>query len=104
VPRPPLSLGCILSMTVRAMKGRAVEFTTRPARPRDLLAAVAAVVERDRAAHRAALTADALREHSERLTPREREVMGSSPPACSTSRLRASSPLPSAPSSSTARI
>jgi FixJ family two-component response regulator len=62
-------------MTVRAMKGRAVEFTTSPACPRDLLAAVAAVVERDRAAHRAALEAVALGERSERLTPREREVM-----------------------------
>jgi len=46
-----------------------------PPRPRDLLAAVAAVVERDRAAHLAALEADVLRERSERLTPGEREVM-----------------------------
>ena len=64
-----------IPMSVRAMKEGAVEFLTKPARPRDLLAAIRAAIERDRASHRARLEAGALRERYERLTPREREVM-----------------------------
>ena len=62
-------------MSVRAMKEGAVEFQTKPARSRDLLAAIRAAIERDCASHRARLEAGALRERYERLTPREREVM-----------------------------
>jgi FixJ family two-component response regulator len=57
------------------MKEGAVEFLTKPARSRDLLAAIRAAIERDRASHRARLEAGALRERYERLTAREREVM-----------------------------
>jgi FixJ family two-component response regulator len=64
-----------IPMTVRAMKEGAVEFLTKPVRPRDLLAAIRAAIERDRASHRARLEAEALRERYERLTPREREVL-----------------------------
>ena len=62
-------------MSVRAMKEGAVEFLTKPARARDLLAAIRAAIERDRASQQARLEAGALRERYERLTPREREVM-----------------------------
>ena len=64
-----------IPMTVRAMKAGAVEFLTKPVRPRDLLAAVRTAIERDRVSHRERLVAGALRERYERLTPREREVM-----------------------------
>ena len=64
-----------IPMTVRAMKAGAVEFLTKPVRPRDLLAAIGAAIERDRGAQRARLEAEALRGRYERLTPREREVM-----------------------------
>jgi len=62
-------------MSVRAMKEGAVEFLTKPARSRDLLAAIRAAIERDRASHRARLEAGALHERYERLTAREREVI-----------------------------
>ena len=64
-----------IPMTVQAMKEGAVEFLTKPVRPRDLLAAIRAAIESDRASQRARLAAEALRERYERLTPREREVM-----------------------------
>src|SRR5437762_580997 len=64
-----------IPMSVGAMKAGAVEFLTKPVRPRDLLAAIRAAIERDRASHRARLEAGALRERYERLTPREREVL-----------------------------
>jgi len=64
-----------IPMTVRAMKAGAVEFLTKPVSPRDLLAAVRAAIERDRAAQRGKAEAEALRERYERLTPREREVL-----------------------------
>ncbi len=61
--------------TVRAMKAGAVEFLTKPVRPRELLAAVRAALERDRASQRTRLELAELRERYERLTAREREVM-----------------------------
>jgi FixJ family two-component response regulator len=64
-----------IPMTVQAMKEGAVEFLTKPVRPRDLLAAIRAAIESDRASQRARLATDALRARYERLTPREREVM-----------------------------
>ena len=64
-----------IPMSVRAMKGGAVEFLTKPTRSRDLLAAIRAAIERDRASHQARRQLDALRERYARLTAREREVM-----------------------------
>ncbi len=64
-----------IPMTVRAMKAGAVEFLTKPVRPRDLLAAIGAAIERDRGAQQARLETEALRQRYDRLTPREREVM-----------------------------
>lgn len=64
-----------IPMTVQAMKAGAVEFLTKPARSRELLAAIRAAVERDRAAQRARSEADDLRQRYERLTAREREVL-----------------------------
>jgi len=64
-----------IPMSVRAMKGGAVEFLTKPTRSRDLLTAIRAAIERDRAAHQARRQLDALRERYARLTAREREVM-----------------------------
>jgi len=64
-----------IPMSVRAMKGGAVEFLTKPTRARDLLAAIRAAIERDRASHQARRQLDGLREQYARLTAREREVM-----------------------------
>ena len=64
-----------IPMSVRAMKEGAVEFLTKPTRSRDLLAAIRAAIERDRASHQARRRLDALRERYARLTAREREVM-----------------------------
>jgi FixJ family two-component response regulator len=64
-----------IPMSVRAMKGGAVEFLTKPTRSRDLLAAIRAAIERDRASHQVRREFDALRERYALLTGREREVM-----------------------------
>jgi FixJ family two-component response regulator len=64
-----------IPMSVRAMKGGAVDFLTKPFRDQDMLDAVTVAIERDRkrretdriAAHLQALLAS--------LTPREREVL-----------------------------
>jgi FixJ family two-component response regulator len=64
-----------IPMSVRAMKAGAVEFLTKPTRSRDLLEAVRAAIERDRASQEARRHTDALRERYARLTGREREVL-----------------------------
>jgi FixJ family two-component response regulator len=64
-----------IPMTVRAMKAGAAEFLTKPVRSRELLAAIHAAIDRDRAARQRLLEGEALRERHARLTPREREVM-----------------------------
>jgi FixJ family two-component response regulator len=64
-----------IPMTVRAMKAGAVEFLTKPVKPRDLLAAIRTAIERGRASHQARHEIEALRKRYERLTPREREVL-----------------------------
>ncbi|HXJ34593.1 MAG TPA: response regulator [Candidatus Eisenbacteria bacterium] len=64
-----------IPMSVRAMKEGAVEFLTKPTRSHDLLAAIRAAIERDRASQRARHDVDALRDRYARLTAREREVM-----------------------------
>jgi len=62
-------------MTVQAMKAGAVEFLTKPVRPRELGAAIRAAIERARDSHQARRATDSLRERYDRLTPREREVL-----------------------------
>jgi FixJ family two-component response regulator len=61
--------------SVRAMKGGAVEFLTKPFRSRVLLDAIRAAIERDRSALQKQSETRELRERYEQLTPREREVM-----------------------------
>ena len=64
-----------IPMTVRAMKGGAVEFLTKPFRDQDLLEAVEAGLARDRARRESDRALSALRERFETLSSREREVM-----------------------------
>ena len=64
-----------IPMSVRAMKEGAVEFLTKPVRSHDLLAAIRAAVERDRARQDARRASAALHERYASLTTREREVM-----------------------------
>jgi FixJ family two-component response regulator len=64
-----------IPMSVRAMKGGAVEFLTKPYRKNDLLEAIRASIEGDRASRKERLETGALRQRYEQLTPREREVM-----------------------------
>jgi FixJ family two-component response regulator len=65
-----------IPMTVRAMKGGAVEFLTKPLREQDLLDAVRIALERDRQRREDEKAISALRASYESLSPREREVMG----------------------------
>ena len=65
-----------IPMSVHAMKAGAVEFLTKPFRDQDLLDAISQAIERDRAARTQQAEMADLRERSESLTPREREVMG----------------------------
>lgn len=60
---------------VRAMKGGAVDFLTKPVEPEALLAAVGSALERDRAARAAGAEGAAFEAAFTRLTPREREVL-----------------------------
>ena len=62
-------------MTVRAMKGGAIEFLTKPFRDQDLLDAIAAGLARDRVRRESDRALAALRERFGTLSPREREVM-----------------------------
>jgi FixJ family two-component response regulator len=61
--------------TVRAMKGGAVEFLTKPFADHALLQAVERAIERSRGALGKAAELKVLRERYASLTPREREVM-----------------------------
>jgi FixJ family two-component response regulator len=61
--------------TVRAMRGGAVDFLTKPVNDRDLLAAVRNAIEIDRVAREVQVEMDALRQRLASLTPREREVL-----------------------------
>jgi FixJ family two-component response regulator len=64
-----------IPMSVQAMKAGATEFLTKPFRDQQLLDAVQAAIDRDRAQRaRLAEIAD-LRNRYESLTPREREVL-----------------------------
>jgi FixJ family two-component response regulator len=64
-----------IPMSVKAMKGGAVEFLTKPFREQELLDAVRIALDRDRKRrHRKVITHD-LRSQFDLLSPREREVM-----------------------------
>ena len=65
-----------IPMSVRAIKAGAVEFLTKPFRDQELLDAINAAIERDRAQRREAAALQDLRLRFAGLTPREREVMG----------------------------
>lgn len=62
-------------MSVRAIKAGAVEFLIKPFRDQDLLDAINAGIERNRAQRREAIVMDDLRERYASLTAREREIM-----------------------------
>jgi FixJ family two-component response regulator len=64
-----------IPMSVRAMKGGAIEFLTKPFRDQDLLDAIQLGLERDRAWLEEEKVTSDLRARFETLTPREREVM-----------------------------
>ena len=65
-----------IPMTVKAMKSGAVEFLTKPFEDQDLLDAVQQALARDSATRQERADLAALRERYDKLTPREREVMG----------------------------
>ena len=64
-----------IPMSVRAMKAGAVEFLTKPFRDHDLLGAIHAALDFDRAASKRRAKLAELRARHARLTPRESEVM-----------------------------
>jgi FixJ family two-component response regulator len=64
-----------IPMTVRAMKGGAVDFLTKPFRDQDMLDAVMTAIERDRKRREADKIVANLQTLFETLSPREREVM-----------------------------
>lgn len=61
--------------SVRAMKGGAVDFLTKPFREQELLAGVRAAIERDRQARVDRAQLELLRQRYHGLTPRERQVL-----------------------------
>jgi FixJ family two-component response regulator len=65
-----------IPMTVRAMKSGAVEFLTKPFRDQDLLDAIHQALERDLVAREQKKGIAELQRRFERLTARERQVMG----------------------------
>jgi FixJ family two-component response regulator len=64
-----------IPMTVRAMKGGAVDFLTKPFRDQDMLDAVVTAIERDRKRREAEQVVTNLQALFETLTAREREVL-----------------------------
>lgn len=65
-----------IPMSVKGMKGGAVDFLTKPFRDQDLLDAVATALDRDRARRATETSVGDLRRRYETLSQREREVMG----------------------------
>lgn len=65
-----------IPMTVRGMKAGAVDFLPKPFSDDQMLAAVDAALEADRARRNEAASTAQLKQCYARLTPREREVMG----------------------------
>jgi FixJ family two-component response regulator len=64
-----------IPMTVRAMKGGAVDFLTKPFRDQDVLDAVVTAIERDRKRREVGKIVANLQALFQTLTPREREVL-----------------------------
>ena len=64
-----------IPMTVRAMKGGAVDFLTKPFRDQEMLDAVVMAIERDRKRRQADTIVANLQGQFKTLTPREREIL-----------------------------
>jgi FixJ family two-component response regulator len=64
-----------IPMTVRAMKGGAVDFLTKPFRDQDMLDAVVTAIERDRKRREVEKVVANFQALFETLTPREREIL-----------------------------
>ena len=64
-----------IPMSVRAMRAGAIEFLTKPFHDQDLLDAIHAALERDRAKRKQEAEIATLLQRWESLTPREREVL-----------------------------
>ena len=64
-----------IPMSVRAMKAGAVDFLAKPFRDQEMLDAVGAALERDRAQRAEGGKLDALKAAFAKLSPRERQVM-----------------------------
>jgi FixJ family two-component response regulator len=64
-----------IPMSVRAMKGGAVDFLTKPFRDQDMLDAVTVAIERDRKRREADKIVANLQSLYDTLTPREREIL-----------------------------
>jgi FixJ family two-component response regulator len=65
-----------IPMSVRAMKSGAIEFLTKPFRDQDLLEAVRAAIDRDRARREQESSIATLKTRFASLTGREKEVIG----------------------------
>ncbi len=65
-----------IPMTVKAMKSGAVEFLTKPFRDQDLLDAIQQALERENETRQQQHEIQKLKDRYEKLTAREREVMG----------------------------
>jgi FixJ family two-component response regulator len=63
-----------IPMTVRAMKGGAVDFLAKPFRDQDMLDAVGTAIERDRKRRETEKVVSDLQTRFDTLTPREREI------------------------------
>jgi FixJ family two-component response regulator len=64
-----------IPMSVRAMKGGAIDFLTKPFRDQDMLDSVMTAIKRDRERRQSEKAVTSLRERFETLTEREREVL-----------------------------
>lgn len=64
-----------IPMSVRAMKGGAVDFLTKPFRDQDMLDAVTRALDQDRRRRESESAVSGLRQRFESLSPREREVL-----------------------------
>ena len=64
-----------IPITVRAMKGGAVDFLTKPFRDQDMLDAVTMAIERDRKRREADRNVADVQTHFETLTSRERDIL-----------------------------
>ena len=65
-----------IPMSVRAMKAGAVEFLPKPFRDEELISAVGQALELNKKASAERAEVSTIRERYQKLTPREREVMG----------------------------